>query len=155
MANPLLPDFTAPPSLPLGGAGLSSTAPDYARFAQMLLNGGELDGVRILSREAVAEQTRNLLPESLLETRWVAGHQKFRPGFGYGYNGVVVYDPARAGLPVGRGTYHWDGAAGTWFWIDPENELVFVGLIQLLSYSAPPLQEMTQTLMAAAISDRL
>ncbi|BCW90832.1 hypothetical protein sos41_40080 [Alphaproteobacteria bacterium SO-S41] len=152
MANPLLADFTSPPTLALGGAGLNSTAGDYARYAQMLLNGGELDGKRIVSRAAIAEQTRNLLPEALLETRFVAGHQKFRPGFGYGYNGVVVYDPNAAGLPVGRGSYHWDGAAGTWFWIDPENELAFVGMIQLLSYTAPPLQEITQTLMSEALA---
>ncbi len=151
LANPLHADHVAPPSLALGGGGLNSTAPDYARFAQMLLNGGALDGVRIISREAVAEQMTNLLPEAMIDPGFVAGHQKFRPGFGYGYNGVVVYDPARAGLPVGRGTYHWDGAAGTWFWIDPENDLVFVGLIQLLSYQGPPLQEITQTLMAAAL----
>lgn len=153
VANPLHPDFTSQPDLALGGGGLNSTAPDYARFTQMLLNDGELDGRRILSAAAVAEQTRNILPENLLETRFIAGHQKFRPGFGYGYNGVVVYDPTRADLPVGRGSYHWDGAAGTWFWIDPENQITFIGMIQLLSYTAPPLQETTQTLMASALKN--
>ncbi|HVT70091.1 MAG TPA: hypothetical protein VHF26_20250 [Trebonia sp.] len=75
----------------------------------------------------------------------------FRPGFGFGYNGVVVYDPEAAGLPVGRGTYFWDGAAGTWFWVDPENDLLFVGMIQLFSYAAPPLQALTQVAMAQAL----
>lgn len=149
--NPVRPDPDLPPALPLGGGGLYSTVTDYARYAQMLLNGGTLDGRRIVSAQAVAAQMTNRLPDSLLETRFGAGHQKFRPGFGYGYNGVVVYDPALAELPVGRGTYHWDGAAGTWFWVDPENDLLFVGLVQLLSFTAPPLQETTQRLMAAAI----
>jgi len=79
---------------------------------------------------------------------------RFRPGFGYGYNGVVFYDPVLADLPVGVGTYMWDGAADTWFWVDPENDLFYVGMTQLLSYSAPALQEPTQRLIADAIVDR-
>ncbi|NYT40313.1 beta-lactamase family protein [Sphingomonas sp. R-74633] len=150
--NPMRPDPDSEPGLAMGGAGLYSTALDYARYAQMLLNEGALDGRRIVSSAGVREQMTNCLPDALLETRFVAGHQKFRPGFGYGYNGVVFTDPELAGIPVGRGTYHWDGAAGTWFWVDPENDLAFVGMIQLLSYAAPPLQEMTQKLMAAAFS---
>ena len=53
-----------------------------------------------------------------------------RPGFGYGYNCAVVFDPGAANLPDGKGTFFWDGAAGTWFWIDPMNDVVFVGMIQ-------------------------
>jgi CubicO group peptidase (beta-lactamase class C family) len=150
--NPMRPDPEAEPRLAMGGAGLYSTALDYARYAQMLLGGGMFEGRRIVSAEGIRAQMTNRLPDALLETRFVAGHQKFRPGFGYGYNGVVFTDPARAGIPVGRGTYHWDGAAGTWFWVDPENDLAFIGLIQLLSYAAPPLQEITQILMAGAIA---
>lgn len=56
--------------------------------------------------------------------------------------------------PVGRGTYQWDGAAGTWFWVDPEHDLLYVGMIQLLSYAAPPLQKITQALIAEALLDR-
>ena len=149
--NPVRPDPEVEPELAMGGGGLYSTAPDYARYAQMLLGGGEFEGKRIVSAAGVREQMTNRLPDDLLETRFVAGHQKFRPGFGYGYNGVVVTDPDLAGLPVGKGSYHWDGAAGTWFWVDPVNDLLFVGMIQLLSYSAPPLQATTQTLMAGAI----
>ncbi|NGY05859.1 beta-lactamase family protein [Solimonas terrae] len=151
IANPLAPDHETPPALALGGSGLISTAGDYARFAQMLLDGGELNGHRIASREAIALQMRNHLPDTMLDAGYVAGHQRLRPGFGFGFNGVVFTDPALAGIPVGKGTYHWDGAAGTWFWVDPENDLLFIGLIQLMSYSAPPLQATTQTLMADAI----
>ena len=150
IANPLQADPEREPKLALGGAGLFSTARDYARFAQMLLGGGELDGYRIVSARGVSEQMTNRLPESMLEMGFAVGHQKFRPGFGYGYNGVVFTDPALAGVPVGNGTYHWDGAAGTWFWADPENDLVFVGMTQFLSYTAPPLQAMSQTLMGKA-----
>lgn len=152
--NPMRPDPDSEPAFAMGGGGLYSTALDYARYAQMLLNGGELDGRRIVSAAGVREQMTNRLPDALLETRFVAGHQKFRPGFGYGYNGVVFTDPQLAGIPVGRGTYHWDGAAGTWFWVDPANDLAFVGMIQLLSYGAPPLQERTQVLMAGALAER-
>ena len=59
--------------------------------------------------------------------------------------------PSPPACRSGIGTYHWDGAAGTWFWVDPANDLLFVGMIQLLSYTAPPLQETTQRLMADAI----
>ena len=66
-------------------------------------------------------------------------------------NGAVFTDPDAAGVPVGKGAYHWDGAAGTWFWVDPVNDLLYVGLVQLLSETAPPLQKTTQTMMADAI----
>ncbi len=150
--NPLGSDADTPPTLALGGGGLFSTVLDYARYAQMLLNRGELGGRRIVSAAAVQAQMTNRLPEEMLEPGWVAGQQRFRPGFGYGYNGVVFTDPVRAGVPVGRGTYHWDGAAGTWFWVDPEHYLIFVGMIQLLSYTGLPLQETTQKLIAGALA---
>lgn len=150
--NPLFPEHDHEPSFPLGGAGLSSTLWDYARFGRLLLDRGATpDGRRIVSAEALAAQQSNQIPESLVTPGFRTGQMRFRPGFGYGYNGVVVYDPELADLPVGRGTYFWDGAAGTWFWVDPVNDLLFVGLIQLASYTAPPLQEMTQRLIAEAI----
>ena len=150
-SNPMLRDFDAPPSLASGGGGLVSTVSDYARFAQMLLNGGELNGARVVSAEALKLMMSNHLPDEMLATRYGVGHQQIRPGFGYGFNGAVFTDPAAAEVPVGLGTYHWDGAAGTWFWVDPTHDLLYVGLIQLLSETAPPLQKMTQTMMADAI----
>ena len=151
--NPLMPDRGHPagPWLLVGGGGLVSTAADYARFAQMLLNGGELAGVRIISPEAVKLMTANHLPDWMLTAGFGVGQQTIRPGFGYGFDGAVFIDPDAAGIPVGEGTYQWDGAAGTWFWIDPKNDLLFVGMIQLLSETAPPLQAMTQKRMAEAI----
>ena len=149
--NFLFRDNFAEPGAAYGGMGLYTTVDDYARFAQLLLNKGEWEGRRIVSAEALHEQMTNHLPEAMLETPFKVGQMNFRPGFGYGYNGVVVYDPAAADLPVGRGTYFWDGAAGTWFWVDPENDLLYIGMIQLLSASAPPLQVRTQVAMADAL----
>ncbi|HWE99527.1 MAG TPA: serine hydrolase domain-containing protein [Caulobacteraceae bacterium] len=141
-----------PPALPNGGGGLFSTADDYARFAQMLLNGGELQGARVLSADAVRLMTSNHLPDAILEGAFGVGMQTIRPGFGYGYNGAVFTDPALAGSRVGQGTYQWDGAAGTWFWIDPANRLLFVGLIQrMMDPSMVPLQATTQGLIADAL----
>jgi CubicO group peptidase (beta-lactamase class C family) len=149
---PLMSDPTRAPTLASGGGGLVSTAEDYARFAQMLLNGGELDGVRIVQASSIALMTRNHLPDALINAEYGVGNQQIRPGFGYGYNGAVFYDPEAAGLPVGQGTYQWDGAAGTWFWIDPVNQLFYVGLIQLMDPNgAPPVQAMTQRLIGEAI----
>ena len=140
-----------PPRVANGGGGLVSTLSDYAKFGQMMLNGGEFGGRRIVSAEALKQQMTNHLSEEMLETRYGVGAQQIRPGFGYGFNGAVFTDPAKAGVPVGKGTYHWDGAAGTWFWVDPVNDLLYVALIQLLSETAPPLQKTTQTMMADAI----
>ncbi len=145
------PDAVQPPAFASGGGGLISTAPDYARFAQMLLDKGEFDGKRLISEAAVKLMMTNQLSEEMLEQRFGVGAQQLRPGFGYGYNGVVFTDPDLCGIPVGKGSYHWDGAAGTWFWVDPVNDLLFVGMIQLMSMNAPPFQAQTQTLMADAI----
>jgi CubicO group peptidase (beta-lactamase class C family) len=151
IANPLRPDCDAPPKLAMGGGGLVSTIGDYARFAQMLLGKGELDGQRIISPQAATLMMSNHLPDALMEKGFVAGHQRIRPGFGFGFNGVVFTDPQAAGVPVGQGTYQWDGAAGTFFWVDPANDLLLVTMTQHLSYTAPPLQAQTQVLMAEAI----
>jgi CubicO group peptidase (beta-lactamase class C family) len=123
-------DYRSQPPLPSGGGGLVSTAMDYYRFAQMLANGGELDGRRVLSPATVHLMTTNKLGEHLLTGQFGIGEHVMRPGFGYGFNCAVVFDPALAALPVGKGTFFWDGAAGTWFWVDPTNDVVFVAMIQ-------------------------
>ena len=119
---------------------------------------------RILSSEAVATMTANHISEEIMAGGFGVGHQPIRPGFGYGFNGAVFTDPALAGSKVGRGTYQWDGAAGTWFWvdptgftgtslwIDPENDLLFVGLIQRMDERSPPCQRVTQALVAEALA---
>ena len=123
----LVGDYSTPPGLPSGGAGMVSTASDYMRFAQMLLNRGELDGVRIMST-----QTVDMMRASHAATTATGPGEAVQlpPGTGFGMDVAVTMDPAAAGSPVGTGSYWWAGAAGTWFWIDPENDLIFVGMAQ-------------------------
>ena len=131
-AMALANNYTVQPAMPSGGGGLVSTAEDYYRFAQMLGNAGELEGKRVLSPASVKLMGSNHLPPNLLTGEFGIGMHVMRPGFGYGYNCAVVYDPVEANSPVGKGTFFWDGAAGTWFWVDPANDIVFVGMIQRL-----------------------
>ena len=125
-----LGDYKSQPTMPSGGGGIVSTAQDYMRFAQMLLNGGELDGVRILAPATVQLMSSNHLPPSLMTGEFSIGPETIRPGMGWGYDCAVFTDPATADEIVGKGTFFWLGAADTWFWIDPTNDLVFVGMTQ-------------------------
>jgi len=125
-------DYSSQPTMPSGGGGSVTTAEDYFRFAEMLANDGELNGVRIISPASVHLMSGNHLAPHLLTGEFSIGMQIMRPGLGYGYDCAVEYDPAAANLPDGRGTFYWDGAAGTWFWIDPTNDVVFVAMIQRL-----------------------
>jgi CubicO group peptidase (beta-lactamase class C family) len=131
-------DFSAKPTMPSGGGGMVSTAEDYFRFAEMLANGGELNGVRIISPASVTLMSSNHLAPHLLTGEFGIGPHIMRQGFGYGYNCAVVFDPPTANLPEGRGTLFWYGAAGTWFWVDPTNDVVFVGMIQRLASPQSP-----------------
>jgi CubicO group peptidase (beta-lactamase class C family) len=140
--------------MPSGGGGMVSTAEDYYRFAQMLENGGELDGKHILSPVTVKLMTSNHVPSELLSGKFGIGNAVMRPGFGYGYNGAVEFDPADANLPDGKGTYQWDGAAGTWFWVDPTNDVVFVGMIQrMLGPGSPNLEYESRSAVYGALID--
>ncbi|MGA2536935.1 MAG: serine hydrolase domain-containing protein [Terracidiphilus sp.] len=148
------PGYATEPTMPSGGGGLVSTAADYYRFAQMLLNHGELDGKRILAPSTVKLMTSNHVPAELLTGQFRIGDQVMRPGFGYGYNCAVVFDPPEANLPEGKGTFFWDGAAGTWFWVDPTNDIVFVGMIQrMLGPASPPLEYESRALVYQALVD--
>jgi CubicO group peptidase (beta-lactamase class C family) len=128
--NGIPTDYATQPTAPSGGGGLVSTPEDYYRFAQMLANGGSLGGVRLLAPSTVRLMTSNHLPAELLNGQFGIGMHIMRPGFGYGYNCAVIFDPPEANLPDGKGTFFWDGAAGTWFWVDPTNDIVFVGMVQ-------------------------
>jgi CubicO group peptidase (beta-lactamase class C family) len=146
-------DFLTPPDLPSGGGGLTSTAEDYYRFAQMLGNGGELNGARILAPSTVHLMTSNHVPVNLLTGEYSIGLQVMRPGFGYGYNCAVAFDPAEANLPDGKGTFLWDGAAGTWFWVDPTNDIVFVGMIQSIKGTRPNVEYLSRNVVYQALVD--
>lgn len=116
-------DFLKKPAFFSGGGGLTSTASDYMKFAQMHLNGGELNGTRILSEEAVQIMRSNQLPDNL------SGIAGIYPGNVFGVDFAIVNDPAKFnGAP--EGTHWWWGIAGSWFWIDPVQNIVMIGMIQ-------------------------
>jgi CubicO group peptidase (beta-lactamase class C family) len=135
-------DYKAPPALTSGGGGLVSTATDYMRFCQMLLNEGELDGQRILSPLSVQLMRSNMLP---------AAARTMSPGTGFGLDFAVVEDPVAAGGFGGAGAYYWGGYAGTWFWIDPVYQLVVVGMIQHRSDGMPDFRGLSRNLTYQAI----
>jgi CubicO group peptidase (beta-lactamase class C family) len=128
--NDAVGNYLAQPSMPSGGGGLVSTAEDYLRFAQMLLNRGELDGVRILAPATVQLMTTNHLAPSLLTGEFSIAGDAMRPGAGWGYDLAVDFAPQQADEVVSQGTFWWEGAADTWFWVDPTNDLIFVGMTQ-------------------------
>jgi CubicO group peptidase (beta-lactamase class C family) len=109
-----------------GGGGLVSSAMDYLRFAQMMLNGGELDGERILSRKSVELMTTDHLGD--IPGLW-------SPGYGFGLGFAVLKDVGATGALGSVGEYNWGGAAGTRFWVDPEEELIGVYMIQILPHT--------------------
>lgn len=121
--------YARPRRLESGGGGLVSTAGDYLRFCQMLLNGGELGGARLLGRKTVALMTANHIPASQLPLRH--GDQAFAgEGFGLGF-GVIV-DPAASLIPWSQGAYYWGGAANTTFWVDPRESLIGILMTQFM-----------------------
>ncbi len=113
-----------PPTLFSGGAGLRSTAQDYARFAQMLLNGGELDGARILGRKTIELMTVDHLEEGM-PTGFLS------PGWSFGLGFTVKTEAGMDGLPSSVGEYNWIGIQGTSFWVDPEEDLIGVFMVQI------------------------
>lgn len=126
-------DYTRPPRFEGGGGGLVSTAIDYARFCQMVLNRGQLDGVRVLKPETVDLMATNMVPEAVLNRFNPLRLLPFNPALTFGLDFAITEDPKRLGLSEGKGTLSWGGGGGTWFWIDPENDVVFVGLIQRMA----------------------
>jgi CubicO group peptidase (beta-lactamase class C family) len=114
-------DVTKPTTLFSGGGGLVSTAADYLRFCQMLLNGGELDGVRVLTPATVRRMTTNALPPEI----------HFANGSTFGLGFRIRSDAAWSWVPGSIGSFTWSGVWGTYFWVDPAEQLVAVQLIQV------------------------
>ena len=125
-----------------GGGGMVSTIYDYLRFAQMLLNGGTLDGIRILSPETVALMTRDSLGADKT--------QKLGAGWGFGLGFGVVTDAGLAAEAMPDGSYTWGGAAGTIFWNDPQNNLIGIFMTQSLPHISP-LREQIRVLTYQAL----
>ena len=127
-----------------GGGGLASTAHDYLRFAQMMLNGGTLDGRRILSRKSVELMTTDHLGD-------IPGHGRAGHGFGLGFS--VLTDLGEYGALGSVGTYNWGGAAGTRFWIDPVEELIGIFMIQIIPHAGLDYGTEFRNLTYQAIAD--
>jgi CubicO group peptidase (beta-lactamase class C family) len=144
-----------PPTLLSGGGGLVSTAADYHRFTQMLLNGGALDGVRLLGTRTVDYMVRNHLPGGVdLEAfgRPLFAEMPFS-GVGFGLGFSVVVDPVKGRSLCSAGEYAWGGAASTAFWVDPAEELTALFFTQLLPSSAHPIRSQLRTLVYQALVD--
>jgi CubicO group peptidase (beta-lactamase class C family) len=128
--------YDAPSAKPVflsGSGGLLSTTDDYFQFAQMMLNGGEANGKRFLKASTVELMRTNVLAKSIEVDTFGSG----QPGIGFGLDFAIVMDPAAANTLEGRGSFYWGGAFGTWFWIDPTNDVVVVGMIQNVNGGAP------------------
>jgi CubicO group peptidase (beta-lactamase class C family) len=128
-----------------GAGGLVSTASDYFRFQQMMLNGGELDGARLLGRKTVELMTTNHTRDLPI---WLTG-----PGYGFGLGYSVVRDTGEAGLPASVGTFGWGGAFCTYFWVDPKEEMVGILMAQVRPYTHLNIRQEFQVLACQAIVD--
>jgi CubicO group peptidase (beta-lactamase class C family) len=143
----------APPRLASGGSGLVCTAADYHRFTQMLLRGGELDGVRVLGPRTVALMTRNHLPGGQDLQRLNAGGfaETVLDGVGFGLGVAVVLDPTPSRLSTSVGEFHWGGIASTAFWVDPAEELTALWFTQLVPSSSYPIRPQLRQLVYSAL----
>jgi CubicO group peptidase (beta-lactamase class C family) len=139
-------NFMIDPVFEGGGGGLVSSTMDYMRFSQMLLNGGELDGVRILAPLTVDLMHRDQTPKA------VNGGVLGARGTSFGLDFAVIDDPVEA-ESYSVGEYYWGGAAGTWFWIDPVENLVFVGMIQQFGSLIPDVRGLSRRLVYQSIMD--
>ena len=131
---PSIPDVTEKFTWRSGGGGMVSTAADYARFLQMFANGGQLDGVRLISRKSIDLMTADALPPDIKMgadmIRFEALEPSARMGQGFGLGFAVRTDVGRNPLPGTPGDYYWGGAYGTYFWHDPKERLFVVYMMQ-------------------------
>ena len=147
---PATSPFLKPPRGLSGGAGLVSTAADYMRFMQMLLNGGELEGIRLLGRKTVELMTINHLPDEMIPIR-VEPHTLHGCGFGLGFR--VLVDVAQCGRLGTEGEFGWGGAASTSFFVDPKEDLVGLILTQLMPSRYYPIRSEFKLLVYQALID--
>jgi CubicO group peptidase (beta-lactamase class C family) len=138
-----------------GGGGLSSTAYDYHRFTQLLLRGGELDGVRLLSPGTIARMRSNHLPGNVdIEAfgRPIYAETPMR-GVGFGLGFSTTIDVAASAMAASTGDYGWGGMAGTAFTVDPELDLTILFFTQVIPPSALPIRQLLRQLVHAAVVD--
>jgi CubicO group peptidase (beta-lactamase class C family) len=138
--------FTERGALKEGAVGLVSTVPDFLRFSQMLLNRGELNGVRFLRATTVDRMVSNGLSNDILKVRG--------GGMGWGLGNVnVVMNPEQLNYPANRGEYGWDGSVGTIFWIDPRLELVTALMWQSVPANPDSLRQRFKAIVQGAVSN--
>lgn len=147
--DPATSKFSSPQKFFSGGGGLVSTASDYIRFCQMMLNGGAFQGVRLLGRKTVELMTMNHLPNELMPISLGLTNLS---GEGFGLGGAILLDAA-AGGPGSVGTFRWGGAATTAFWIDYEEELVGLLLTQFMPANYYRIRAEFKTLVYQALVD--
>ena len=121
--------------------GVLMTPAAYTRFAQMLLNGGELDGVRILGRKTIELMTANHIGEMEVELLLPGG---FGPGYGFGLGYCTLKTIGKGAMPGSPGTYGWGGAAGTWFFVDPVEDLMGLFFTHVAMYQIHPLADLAE-----------
>jgi len=145
--------YLKPTKLFSGGGGLTGTIGDYARFCQMLLNGGELDGERLLSPITVNYMRSNQLPDNadMAAMGQPVWSETSYDGIGFGLGFAVVIDPRKASIITSVGEHHWGGAASTFFWIDPQEDLFVVFFTQLMPSSTYPIRRELRTRVYQAI----
>ena len=146
--------WAQPPTLISGGGGLVSTAADYHRFCRMLLDGGTLDGVRILGRKTLALMTMNHLPGNadLTQLSRSMFSEAIYSGQGFGLGFAVNLDPARAMAPGSAGEFYWGGIFSTYFFIDPVERVSAVFMTQLMPSSSYPVRRQLKTMIYAALN---
>jgi CubicO group peptidase (beta-lactamase class C family) len=153
--DPTTSPYLSPPAMESGGGGLVSTAADYLRFTTMLVNGGELDGARILSPMTVKLMASNHLPggKDLTELSRSLFSESTNAGVGFGLGVAVVFDPPKTLIPCSMGEYYWGGAASTAFWVDPVEQVTAVFMTQLLPSSTYPIRRELRTLTYSALME--
>jgi CubicO group peptidase (beta-lactamase class C family) len=154
MLAPASGDPSRQPRFQSASGGLLSTTEDYWRFAQMLLNGGEFEGARLLKPATVDLMRTNVLDDGVQ----VDLYGPTEDGIGFGLDFAIVLDPEKAKTPRGKNSFYWGGAFGTWFWIDPTNELIVIGMIQNIGGSlptgdTPPMRSISPRMVYAALTN--
>jgi CubicO group peptidase (beta-lactamase class C family) len=146
--------YLRPTTMHSGGGGLVSTAGDYLRFCRMLLNGGTLEGAHILSPKTIQLMTTNHLPDGKdlpALSRSLFSEAAFN-GIGFGLGFSVILDVSKVMVPGSVGNYSWGGAASTYFWIDPTEDLICIFMTQLLPSTTYPIRRELATLVYAAFT---
>jgi CubicO group peptidase (beta-lactamase class C family) len=154
--RPVFLDVSSKPKRPSGGGGMVSTATDYLRFSQMLLNGGELDGVRILSPRTAALMTSDHLPPGTpigLGGQFGALMPDLEQGQGFGLGFAVRVAPGHNPYPGSVGEFYWVGATGTTFWVDPKEKLVAIMMVQVPLTQTRHYRSLIRNLVYQALTD--